>query len=57
MGVVHLSDDPYIDLIRDLDGGDAVDEDDDPDEANFVHPLLSMSPRIVELFEKMDKMI
>lgn len=44
-GIVWVSDDPTIKLVRNSDEGNVVDEDNDLDGVTSVHPLLIMTPR------------
>lgn len=46
----HLSDDPNIELIRESDAGATVEYEQNG--ATFVHPLNSMTPRLVTYFIK-----
>lgn len=48
-GIIRVYDNPNIELFRDLGKGNTADKTDNLDKVTSIHPLPSMSPRLVEL--------
>lgn len=53
-GIVHVSDDPNIKLVRESDVTIVLDVDDEMNRVTFARPLLTITPRLVKLCSKMD---